>query len=786
MFPAYWSIDLLPLVTVILSSITIQIIIGSVSCNIHFNDLHQERHSCTDQSFALYDGFRFEIDPNFNTIYERHLESDNLDQCLDQCMMNRQCRGVNYDGINCRMVEDEQVDLGRLVRSDGDDRRRSFDVYAQKICITDLNERCRDRVWAFELIPGYHLHVNQQHSNKMVNDFFQRRLIRDVQSPNQCGQLCLNHNDQTNDDFVCRSALYNSTDCWLTNMNRNTIDVTYRDQTPSILTLNRHSLIRFESASNDSVLYIENMCINEPKNFCDFRQLRNHRLKTMDSIFRNVSNMGECRELCLSNHGHCRSFDYDSDTEICRQSHLTELTAWHIKKPYLERNGHHSYEISTCYNVSISCEPKLMKVHIETSKLFNGKIYAKSRPKNCVNDVTNRLYFDLSLPYIDTITTKRVDGFNGSSNGLECGSRQADPGNFANDIVIQHHDMVLTTKDLSLGVYCKFDLQNDSVARIDLKIQGDIMTDKLKGSAKLPELSLHVVDSLGEDIDEVSIGDLLRVQIRMSDETTYGIFVRNLIAKDISNRTNNFTLIDNKGCPVQLKMMREVRTLGDGKKSLESYLEAFTFTGGTWLVIEAEVETCLDKCRPMQCQIATGRSNDNIETLISYGRRRRRRSITTDIDQAEDGDILSMTMLSKSLLIRATRSTTNDDNENKSKSTTIPDGFNLKPPIHRSHRFKSNSIQRQSSLVQTTLSSSPTSAYRSTITKTKHICFEPSGLLLIGLLIFGIQGIAFTIILLFVRRKVINDCRQKMFNPMNSSSSSISRFPIRPQYSFIR
>ena len=134
------------------------------------------------------------------------------------------------------------------------------------------------------------------------------------------------------------------------------------------------------------------------------------------------------------------------------------------------------------------------------------------------------------------------------------------------------------------------------------------MTDKLKGSAKLPELSLHVVDSLGQDIDEVSIGDLLRVQIRMSDETTYGIFVRNLIAKDISNRTNNFTLIDNKGCPVQLKMMSEVRTLGDGKKSLESYLEAFTFTGGTWLVIEAEVETCLDKCRPVSIKLFSYKS----------------------------------------------------------------------------------------------------------------------------------------------------------------------------------
>lgn len=52
---------------------------------------------------------------------------------------------------------------------------------------------------------------------------------------------------------------------------------------------------------------------------------------------------------------------------------------------------------------------------------------------------------------------------------------------------------------------------------------------------------------MGKDIDEVSIGDILRVQIRMSDEDTYGIFVRNLIAKDDQNPNNNFTLIDNKG-----------------------------------------------------------------------------------------------------------------------------------------------------------------------------------------------------------------------------------------------
>lgn len=75
----------------------------------------------------------------------------------------------------------------------------------------------------------------------------------------------------------------------------------------------------------------------------------------------------------------------------------------------------------------------------------------------------------------------------------------------------------------------------------------EILTDKLKGTAELPDLSLHVVDYHGRDIDEVTIGDLLRVQIRMSNEDTYGIFVRNLIAKDSSNKTNNITLIDNKG-----------------------------------------------------------------------------------------------------------------------------------------------------------------------------------------------------------------------------------------------
>ncbi|GBM93859.1 hypothetical protein AVEN_243180-1 [Araneus ventricosus] len=75
-------------------------------------------------------------------------------------------------------------------------------------------------------------------------------------------------------------------------------------------------------------------------------------------------------------------------------------------------------------------------------------------------------------------------------------------------------------------------------------------SDKSRGKPSLPDLSLHIVDMKGEERETVALGELLRVQVRMSDEDTYGIFVRNLVAKDGSGG-NNLTLIDNTGCPVE-------------------------------------------------------------------------------------------------------------------------------------------------------------------------------------------------------------------------------------------
>jgi hypothetical protein len=60
-----------------------------------------------------------------------------------------------------------------------------------------------------------------------------------------------------------------------------------------------------------------------------------------------------------------------------------------------------------------------MVAKVRTSKLFNGKIYAKSKPNYCVNDISNSLEFDIKMQY----------------NNDECDVKQSSPGHFTNDSV---------------------------------------------------------------------------------------------------------------------------------------------------------------------------------------------------------------------------------------------------------------------------------------------------------------------------------------------------------------
>ena len=98
-----------------------------------------------------------------------------------------------------------------------------------------------------------------------------------------------------------------------------------------------------------------------------------------------------------------------------------------------------------------------MVAKVKTSKLFDGKIYAKSRPNLCVQDISNSLEFEIGMKYHD----------------VNCDVKETAAGHFSSDIVIQHHDMIVTTKDLGLSIHCKYDLSNRSITNnVNLAVDG--------------------------------------------------------------------------------------------------------------------------------------------------------------------------------------------------------------------------------------------------------------------------------------------------------------------------
>ena len=67
-----------------------------------------------------------------------------------------------------------------------------------------------------------------------------------------------------------------------------------------------------------------------------------------------------------------------------------------------------TYELSSCYNVTIDCRAADMIATVRTNKIFNGKIYAKDNPNSCVVDVENAIEFDIKMVIFELI---RVENF---------------------------------------------------------------------------------------------------------------------------------------------------------------------------------------------------------------------------------------------------------------------------------------------------------------------------------------------------------------------------------------
>ncbi|CAG2174419.1 unnamed protein product [Oppiella nova] len=413
----------------------------------------------------------------------------------------------------------------------------------------DKKQVC-NRGWAFERVKGFEM---KKYSKKSVK----------VMTRLECMQMCLNEND-----FECRSANYDSdvNECSLSDMDRHTI--TYNSLKS-----------RKYGPSSGSIDYMENNCIQEPNKLCDFRPISGKILKTVDSVYENVKTIEECKEKCLNSPYRCHSFDFgDPSNSVCRTSHLDKNSLSHIENPYIEISGATTHELVSCYNVTILCRAREMVAKVRTTKVFDGKIYAKSKPNICVNDISNSLEFEIKMKY----------------NDVECDVKQQSKGQFTNDIVIQHHDMIVTTQDLLLNVHCKYDLSNKSISNnVNLAVDGDVdTTGSHSETVSSPNVTMKITDLFRSDISSAQVGDslLLRFSI-LETSSPYEIFVRELVAIDGAD-LSEIVLIDSMGCPTDSLIMGAMdKSDGDGQ-ILEARFDAFKFPTSDVVQFKALVAPC--------------------------------------------------------------------------------------------------------------------------------------------------------------------------------------------------
>ncbi|KAF5289182.1 hypothetical protein FQR65_LT00068 [Abscondita terminalis] len=506
-----------------------------------------------------------------------------LTDCLEMCQGNDSCRSVNYEtGLCIIFSANADVLPGALTRS----QFPVFTIYAQKSC---LGVKPCERAWCIDRVQNYRL-VGYSKSQQTVN------------SRQECLELCLGETE-----YACRSSNYNNItgECELSNMDR----ITLAGSTA------------FQAASGYE--YLENNCVEEPTKLCEFKKLKGRILKTVDSVYQDVGSVDECRELCLNSPYRCHSYDYgDTGEMVCRLSHHSRATLADIQDPYLDVPEAATYELSSCYNVSIDCRSGDMVARIQTSKLFDGKIYAKGSPNSCVRDVNNSLEFELHMAYDD----------------VECNVRKNGLGRYVNDVVIQHHDKIVTSSDLGLAVTCQYDLTNKSVTNeVDLGVHGDIqpaLSEEV--TVDSPNVAMKITDRNGGDVmPTAEVGDPLALRFEIIDKNSpYEIFVRDLVAMDGVD-SSEIVLIDSSGCPTDHFIMGPIYKSIDSGKILLSHFDAFKFPSSEVVQFRALVTPCMPVCEPIQCD-QEEESTGELRSVISYGKRRRRRSTS----EANDDMIL--------------------------------------------------------------------------------------------------------------------------------------------------
>lgn len=210
-----------------------------------------------------------------------------------------------------------------------------------------------------------------------------------------------------------------------------------------------------------------------------------------------------------------------------------------------------------------------------------------------------------------------------TSSFQECGVKREEAGVYKNEVIIQHHDRIVTSDDLGLSLTCQYDLANKSVSNaVDLDVTGEITPSLYEESiVDSPNVIMRVENSNGDNTKEAVVGDPLSMVFEIIDEDSpYEIFVRDLVAVDGATDTE-LVLIDSRGCPADPSIMSEIRRAAEEQKTLVSSFDAFRFPTSQMVEFRAMITPCMPKCEPVQCDIMdyTGQSR----SVDSYGRKKR-------------------------------------------------------------------------------------------------------------------------------------------------------------------
>ena len=378
----------------------------------------------------------------------------------------------------------------------------------------------------------------------------------------------------------------------------------------NLLDVDRHVMAgRPAFKPTSGVDYLEKNCVElDKKRLCIYETVKGKILKTVDSVYQAIDSKEDCEDLCNNAPFRCHSFDFnDTGENVCRLSHHSAHTLTQIDDPYLAIEEATTYELSACYDVSIDCHSGDMRANVHTTTLFKGKVYAKGSPITCVEDIDDKLDFSITFGY----------------NDIDCGVVREREGSYTNDVIIQHHDRIVTEKDLGLSVTCEYDLSNKTVANVvDLKITGEIAPSLYEESVvDSPNVLMRVADQQGQDTKTAVVGDPLSMIFEILDvDSPYEIFVRDLIAMDGATDTE-LLLIDERGCPVEPTIMSELRKSDQSPKILISNFDAFRFPSSDMVQFRALVTPCMPVCAPVQCDVLdyTGQTR----SVDSYGRKKR-------------------------------------------------------------------------------------------------------------------------------------------------------------------